>query len=195
MKIYDFKENIKKVPLTGLPEYIWTYYKIPILAAACILVLVISLANALLNNALSDPVLSVGVTGQVDTYCSDRIDALLAETFPGSTGYQAPVHSNVTSPADEKNPYGPVQLMSYLAAGDLDTLIADTATVDFFLSSNSLIKVEDISDTSLGKDAAAHGVSPLFYIILPDNSKKGNSDDLKAKQEAAERFLEAIRQQ
>ena len=188
----DIKENIAGMTRKEAVDYIWTYYKLPIVAAVCILFLVISLAGAMVGNALSDPVFTVGVVERVDLYSGEEISALAAEAFPGSTGYHAAQRMSLTSPASEGNPYGPVQLMSYLAAGDMDAIIGDQAIIDYILASEPSLQVTDISGTRLGKQAAEYGISPLLYLILPEDTKTDGVDGSMTAHQKAERFLEVL---
>lgn len=195
MKLKQTLNEIKKktagMTLSEKADYIWTYYRLPILITVCAVFLVISLTVTVVRYKLSDPIIKYGVLDQVDLYYGSAIDAIAAEAFPEATGFKAPEHYNITSPGDEKNPYGPVQLIAYLSSGDLDVIISDQPTVDYLIETNAIDDYADISDTALGKEAAGHGISPLLYIYLLKDpaDPAGNAE----KRKAADRFLETLR--
>lgn len=188
----DIKKNIAGMTPAEAADYIWTYYKWHILIAAFIVIFSVSLVSAVVGNALSKPVLKVGVLDQTDMYLGDTVDLMLSETFPESTGYTRPVRCSITSPANENNPYGQAQLMAYLSAGELDAVLADQATVDYLVSSDVALQVTDVSATDLGKSAEKLGVSPFLYVIV---SKGPNAENDADRQKAAARFLETIQKQ
>lgn len=172
-------------------DYIWTYYKVPIVLTLFLLIMVISLISSIVKNSLSDPVLKIGVVNRVDTYCDTVIDSLARETFPEATGYKKATRTAVTPPDDPSNAYGSVQLIAYLAAGEIDVIIADQGTADFLVSYGTSVTPVDISDSKLGQMAAQYQVTPLFYVILPEEVAHGASE----KEPAAKRLLEAIQAQ
>lgn len=188
----DIKKNIAGMTPKEAAGYLWTYYKWHILIAAFLLYLSVSLASAVIGNALSQPVLKIGVMDQVDIYLGDVIDNTMSEAFPGSTGHHAPLRYSITSPASENNPYGTVQLMAYLSAGELDVVLADRATADYMAENGAALRVVDISGTKLGKNAETIGISPLLYVIVPNDT---DAENRAVRQEAAEHLLEVIQDQ
>lgn len=193
LSLKDIKKNIAGMTPAEAADYIWTYYKWQILAAVFAVFLVISLFSAVTTNFLSHPVIRVGVVEKANIPLSGTIDKVLNEAFPAATGYGAPEHDSFTSPADEKNPYGPVQLIAYLSAGSLDVLLCDQATADYISSSGNEIRVVDISGTVLGKAAAENGVTPFLYVFLPTVRGDGTVDN--SAPAAAEHLLDVIQKQ
>lgn len=196
MKI-DFSLKDMKQKMVGMTagqkaDYIWTYYKVPILAAAFILIFTASLVSAILKNTLSDPVLSYGVVERADVYCGEAFDQIAAEAFPDSTGFYAPERCSITSPADEASPYGPVQLAAHLSAGDLDVMLADKAIADYLVEGEAALSVTDISDTAIGRWVKEFEVPALYFVVLSKGEEADASEKNAEKRKAAAHFLEVI---
>lgn len=196
MKI-DFSLKDMKQKMTGMTvgqkaDYIWTYYKIPILAAAFILIFTFSLVSAIMKNTLADPVLSYGVAERADVHCGEALDQIAAEAFPASTGFHAPERCSITSPADENNPYGPVQLAALVSAGDLDVILADKAIADYLVEGGAALSVTDISDTAIGRRVKEYKVPSLYFVVLSKGEEADASEKNTEKRKAAEHFLEVI---
>lgn len=190
----DVKQNTKNMTRPEVIEYIWTYYRVHILVILFLLIFAASLSKTVIKNSLSDPVLSYGVVERVDIYCGEAFDQIAAEAFPEATGFRSPEHCIITSPTDESNPYGPVQLVSRLAAGDLDVVIADMTTADYLIENGAALDTADISNTDIGKQAEKFQVSPLIYIILSKGEEADQSESNRERRKAAEHFLKILRE-
>ena len=188
----DMKQKMAGMTAGQKADYIWTYYKVPILAAAFILIFTASLVSAILKNTLSDPVLSYGVVERADVHCGEALDQIAAEAFPASTGFHAPERCSITSPADENNPYGPVQLAALVSAGDLDVILADKAIADYLVEGGAALSVTDISDTAIGRRVKEYKVSSLYFVVLSKGEEADASEKNAEKRKAAEHFLEVI---
>ena len=188
----DMKQKMAGMTAGQKADYIWTYYKVPILAAAFILIFTFSLVSAIMKNTLSDPVLSYGVVERADVHCGEALDQIAAEAFPASTGFHAPERCSITSPADENNPYGPVQLAALVSAGDLDAILADKAIADYLVEGGAALSVTDISGTAIGRRVKEFEVPALYFVVLSKGEEADASEKNAEKRKAAEHFLEVI---
>ena len=188
----DMKQKMAGMTVGQKADYIWTYYKVPILAAAFILVFTFSLVSAILKNTLADPVLSYGVVERADVHCGEALDQIAAEAFPASTGFHAPERCSITSPADENNPYGPIQLAALVSAGDLDVILADKSIADYLVEGEAALSVTDISDTAIGRRVKEFEVPALYFVVLSKGEEADASEKNAEKRKAAEHFLEVI---
>lgn len=181
--IQDFKEKTVGMDFAGKLDYFWTYYKLQTIVAAFVLMVIISMASGMIKNALTTPVVNVGVDSSIDLYYDDALQDVLRQTFPESTGWNKPVLTGFYSPASTTMPYASTQLMAYLSIGELDCLIGDRATLDYCRNSELPLEFEDISDTPLGQAAKDLGIENLYYIVLTE------SENI----EAARKFLPAAK--
>lgn len=188
----NIRKNTEGMSFSRKADYIWTYYKIPILAAAFILIFTFSLVSAIMKNTLADPVLSYGVVERADVHCGEALDQIAAEAFPASTGFHAPERCSIASPADENNPYGPVQLAALVSAGDLDVILADKAIADYLVEGGATLSVTDISDTAIGRWVKEFEVPALYFVVLSKGEEADASEKNAEKRKAAEHFLEVI---
>ena len=168
----DMKQKMAGMTVGQKADYIWTYYKVPILAAAFILVFTFSLVSAIMKNTLSDPVLSYGVVERADVHCGEALDQIAAEAFPDSTGFYAPERCSITSPADENNPYGPVQLAALVSAGDLDVILADKAIADYLVEGGSSSQRDGYQ--RYGHRKAGEGVQGAFALLFGPFQRRGS---------------------
>ena len=182
--LQDFKEKTAGMNFGQKLEYFWTYYKLPTIIAAFVLFVLITIAGGMIRNALTKPVLNVGVLSDIDLYLHEDLGKAVEQTFPENTGFHKPVLSSFYSPADTTVLYASTQLMAYLSADELDALICDMATVEYCLNSDLSLTFEDISSTPVGEVAQAVGIPALYYVILTDSP---NTD-------AAEEFLPVLKQ-
>lgn len=176
-------EKIKKMSPADALSYIWEYYKLWILGTAFVLIFGISLVSAIAENKKTDPVVRVGIQNDMELLCGDELDALLSEAFPQDTGYTAPLKLNFSSVASKNDPYAVVQIATWLGAGEIDCLICDEPTRDYFAQDPESFSFTDISDTTPGKLSRENGVGSLYYVIVK-NAKHARE---------AETFLEAVR--
>lgn len=179
------KEELQKIRGMGFrkaADHIITYYGLWIAVFIFALIFIISIASTVIRNRLTAPVINVAVQNELVFHFPDDISSLLKETFPDSTGFNEPLECSFSGPGDETDIYAGIQLMAYIAAGDINAVICDQTTADYLRSSEDAASVTDISGTSLGKKAAGIGLSPLYYVTY----------DFWEKQEEAALLLEAI---
>ena len=181
--LQDFKEKTAGMNFGQKLGYFWTYYKLPTIVAAFILFVIITIAGGMIRNALTKPVLNIGVINDVDLYLHDDLQKAAEQTFPENAGFHKPVLSSFFSPADTKVLYASTQLMAYLSGDELDALICDMATVDYCINSDLPLTFEDISSSPVGEVAQAVGLDHLYYVVLTDSANK----------EAAEKFLPVLK--
>ena len=182
------KEELRKIRGMGFKkaaDHIFTYYGLWIAAIIFAVIFIISLTSTVIRNRLTVPVINVAVQNELDFFYADDISSLLKEAFPDATGFSEPLKCSFSGSGDETDMYAGIQLMAYIAAGDIDAVICDQATADYLTNSENGASVTDISGTVLGKKAAAAGLSPLYYVTY----------DFWEKQEEAAILLEAIRSQ
>lgn len=178
----ELKKHMKGMSFREGFDYLWEYYRLPFFVTVFCLICLISLVSGIIRGNLSNPVLRVAVSEQMDLYHGGEIEQLLKETFPDASGFTAPEKVSVSSLTDASNPYGPVQLVAYLSSGSLDALLCDQDTLDYMKENEISLSSRDITDTSLGRKAAELDYSSFYYVILNDSENA----------EAASRFLSAI---
>ncbi|MDO4488617.1 MAG: hypothetical protein Q4B67_05985 [Eubacteriales bacterium] len=181
--IESIKTNIKGLSFKEALDYIWTYYKLPITGIVLGVIFIVSIASTVITNAMLDPVLRLGVENSI---CISE-DALITEklglTFPDSKGNNAPVIMSVNDVNDD-TAYGPVQLMAYLSANELDAIICTEPMKDYLIGvfeEENNASFNDISSSQLGIELAPVFGS-IYYVYLKD------SDHVAA----AEKFLTII---
>lgn len=168
----DIKEKTAGMDLKGKLDYLWEYYRIHFLVTVFGVVLLISLATSIITSKLSDPVLRLGIISEVQTYCSDPLEAALQETFPESTGFKKPAVISVSSPANENAVmYSSVQLMALLNARELDCMICDKESLDMIRRSELPIEVTELKDCQLTELAEALHIPELYYVVFTESDR------------------------
>lgn len=145
-------------------DYIWEYYKLPILGIVFGVIFLVSLISSIVKNSRLDPVVSVGLQSDLSFYYGEDFDRMILEAFPEDTGNTKPQVLNISSVANEKDPYGAVQITAYLASGDLDIVICDKETMEYLTADPELFSIEDISGSEIGNKASEIGISPLYCL-------------------------------
>jgi len=167
-KFTDLKQKMKGMSFREGFDYLWTYYRLPVFAAAFCTVCLISLLSGVVKSRLSDPVVRVAVNDLMDLAYGDDISELLEAAFPDSAGFTSPEKMSVSSPKDHSNPYSSVQLTAYLSANTFDALLCDQDTLNFVSESTTEFEAVDISKTELGIKAESLGITPFYYVIMTD---------------------------
>ena len=175
-KLKEDLQKIKGMSFKEAADHIYTYYGLIIAAIIFALIFIISLISTVVKNKLTVPVIQVAVQNEIEYFYGDDMSLLLSETFPDAKGYNEPFKCTFSSSADTTDMYAGIQLMAYIAAGDIDAVICDQATADYICGSGEGAIVTDLSDTRLGKKAADIGISPLFYITYEDWKNKEAAD-------------------
>lgn len=167
--IHDIKEKTQGMTASEKISYCWEYYLVEAMFAAFFLFLILSLGGSIINNALQDPVIKIGVLKDVEIVCGSDLDDLLAEAFPDASGRKAPLKYDFDSPTDtDTNMYAAVQLAAYLSAGELDCGILNEDALSYVKESGRPMKVFNISNTAIGTKMAQYDVKPLYYFYFED---------------------------
>lgn len=181
-KLKEDLQKIKGMSFKEAVDHILTYYGLWIAAIIFGLIFIISLTTTVIKNKKTIPVIQVAVQNEIGYYYAEDVTALLNNTFPDATGYHEPLSCAFSGAADENDVYAGIQLMAYIAAGDIDAVLCDQATADYLKESENGAHVTDISETSLGQKAAKVGLTPLYYVTY----------DFWINQDAAAKLLDAI---
>ena len=178
-------EQLKGMTFREALDHLWTYYKWPAVIVIFSVIMVVSITTTVIENKRMHPVLNVGILADINLMYGQEVSGLLAEAFPDTTRYTAPVISEVSSPANEEDVYAALQLAARITSGDIEALIGDTACIEYISRTGEGLTTVNISDTTLGKNAEALGISPLLYMYFNN----------AAHTEEAVRLLEVIREE
>lgn len=173
-KLQEEKEKLKKMTKAEAIDYIWTYYKLGILAVAFALIFLISLISSITNNKRMHPVIRIAVLNDLELSHPETITGVLEEAFPDTGKYTEPLVLSVSSAGNENDPYSTLQLTTYLAAGELDCMICDEPTLEYIKQTEVPIKVLDISSTVLGDAVKDYGITPLYYLYFTEYQNAEN---------------------
>lgn len=165
-KLKEDLQKIKGMSFKEAVDHIFTYYGLAIAAIIFAIIFTISLVSSVIKNKLTVPVIQVAVQNELEAYYGSDLSELLHEAFPDSTGYREPLKCPFFGAGNQTDVYAGIQLTAYMAAGDIDAVICDRATVDYISTSGDGAVITDISDTVFGKKAEAIGLSPLYYVTF-----------------------------
>jgi len=171
------KDKLKAMSFPQKAEYIWTYYKAPILITAGILIFVISMAHHLITNNQESILYSMVINGaasQADNSSPQMYQDFLAEKGLSPDDYKVDYHSGLYITLDEKGEARDIQIFSAVAtllmSGTVDHVITDEdivvmlAEIGYIMPVNQYLTEEEI--------AAYDKEGKIIYGIDPDTKER-----------------------
>lgn len=187
------KDKLKVMSFPQKAEYIWTYYKAPILITAAILIFVISMAHHLITDNQESILYSMVINGaasQADNSSPQMYQDFLAEKGLSPDDYKVDYHSGLYITLNEEGEARDIQIFSAVAtllmSGTVDHVMTDEdivvmlAEIGYIMPVNQYLTEEEIA--SYDKEGKIiYGIDPetkertAFGISLGESEKINQS--------------------
>lgn len=143
-----FGAEIRKIRAMSGKEataYLWDYYKLPALLIVGILAVAISVTVSISQSIKHPPKVNCTVLSDYFSETESYLNNAAAQLFPDDPTISVASISSMDGGGD---PTANMQLLTYAAAGQIDLLLCDRATLDYLSDSERLIPLDELEGVS-----------------------------------------------
>ncbi|MDR1665070.1 MAG: hypothetical protein LBR83_09155 [Clostridiales bacterium] len=181
---FSFKGELSKLKVMGFKEkreYIWEYYKIPIIAGVILLFIIGSLINSWFINPPKQNYVSVGWVSGYESYenvtlLEDELTVAIVDDLERQTVY-VPTFFQTGEPQTDM--VMGQRLAAMMSVGDLNALLLDKAAIDTMAENEMIIPIESFLEEAYAlnpglEEKIANAGDMAYAAYVSDDAEAGS---------------------